>query len=396
MLTLDLKWLLIMDRHIIHINIVGFYVAVAQALNPRLSGYPVAVATAGSARRIVLDTSAVAREAGIHKGVPVEKAKRLCPDLVILNPMPQAYRRALNAVIEEGAHISPLVESAGPGHVFVDVTGTQRLFGRSVDVADKLHKEIKNKFNLPSTVGLGQNKLVSKIATRVVKPMGVCTVVSGCEDEFMAPLPIHLLPGIDYTVIRQLMQFNFNIISDLHAVDPHRMMKALGAVALEIARLSHGIDTAPVRALSTPPPSVHKQALLREFSNDENYILYELHRLVERGGMELRGQGLAAQKIGLTLTFTDGSQVNRSTRPAVPLNGNTSLFDTCRKLFQSAYIRRIRLSGIDLYLKDLVYPYGQMDLFYDNEQEANLMSALDTIRLKYGFDSIGAKSNKTK
>ncbi|MFP4416935.1 MAG: hypothetical protein ACLFSB_06660 [Chitinispirillaceae bacterium] len=385
-----------MDRHIIHINIVGFYVAVAQAPNPRLCGYPVAVATAGSSRRIVLDTSLVAREAGVHKGLPVERAMRLCPDLVVLNPIPQAYRRAFHAVVEQGTHISPLVEPAGPGHVFVDVTGTQRLFGRSVDVADRLHKEIKNKLNLPSTVGVGQNKLVSKIATRVIKPMGVCTVFSGCEDEFMAPLPIQLLPGIDHTVIRQLMQFNFSIIRDLHAIDPHRMVKALGTIAFEIAKLSHGVDTAPVRALGSPAPMVHKQVVLKEFSNDEGYILHELRRLVEKGGMELRRQGLAARRIGLTITFTDGSQVRRTMRLAVPLNGNNSIYDRCHALFESACTRRIRLSSIDLYIKDLVYPYGQMDLFYDNQQECRLMNALDSIRLKYGFESIGVKNDKSE
>lgn len=205
-----------MKRNIIHVNIAGFYSSVAQVLNPKLGSYPLVVATVGHRQRIVLDMSSPAREAGVRKGMSTDAAKRKCPDLIILSPTPAVYRRVGNAVINEASRLSPLVEYAGPGHVFVDLTGTQRLLGQTIDVADRLRKDIKNRFGLQNSMGVASNKLVSKIATRVINPAGLCSVNSGCEETFLAPLPIRLLPGIDSKVMRQLYQFNLRNIRDIH------------------------------------------------------------------------------------------------------------------------------------------------------------------------------------
>lgn len=294
-----------MERHIIHINIVNFYIAVAQALTPKLRSYPVTVATVGSHRRMLLDVSSCAREAGLYRGMLLDTAKRKCADLVVLDPIPYAYSRAHRALKEEAAHFSPRVESAGPGHLFVDLTGTSRLFGRSIDVADRFRKEIRSKFNLDNAIGLGTNKLVSKVATRVIKPAGLCTVVAGCEESFMAPLPLRLLPGIDYKVIQQLYQFNLRYINDIHKIAQELLLQAVGRIAVDICQYSRGIDTLPVRELKLPEPCIEDRKVLPEQTNDDTTIQRALLNLVVSAGMRLRKAGrLPPAHFGLFLPTT--------------------------------------------------------------------------------------------
>ncbi|MBD3393835.1 MAG: hypothetical protein GF418_17010 [Chitinivibrionales bacterium] len=376
-------------RNIIHLNLVNFYVSVARALNPRLSSYPVAVATAGASQRVLLDVSSQAREAGIYRNMRVETAKRKCPDLVLLDPIPGAYEQAHTALVKEASRLSPRVETAGPGHVFVDLTGTQRLFGRSVDIADRLRREIGTKYNLPPTVGLAANKLVSKVATRVIKPVGFCTVMHGCEEEFMAPLPVTLMPGIDPKVLQKLAEFNILVINDLRCVSQDRLAHALGNVAVDIYRFSRGIDNVPVRELSVPEPSVERRVVFKDQTNDEYLIRKELFGNVCLAATKLRRMGLGARRIELVLTYADSARVRRARNLPAPVSGDVTLFEQCNMLFGALYTRRIRLASMDMLFTGLCSPYGQLDLFLDQERETDLMRALDTVRGKFGAGVIG-------
>jgi DNA polymerase-4 len=377
-----------MERTILHINIVNFYIAVAQAQNPKLRSYPVGVATVGSQRRVLLDISSRAWEAGLHRGMLLDAAKRRCADLVVLDPAPYAYGSANRALISEASRFSPLVEPAGPGHVFVDLTGTCRLLGRSIDVADRVRKEIRGKFNLDNAIGLATSKLVSKVATRVIKPAGLCSVMAGCEETFMAPLPLRLMPGIDSKVIQHLYQFNLRYINEIHTISPDLLVQALGSVAYDICRYSRGIDTVPVRELQCPEPSIEERITFKEQTNDDTVIQRELFGLVIRVGIRLRKQGFAARKLHLGITYYDGSQTSRTVTLRVPLNGDLSLFEQFNAALAVIHTRRVRLSSIEISLRELSYPYGQLDLFENTAQEGELMMVLDKVRNKFGVESV--------
>jgi DNA polymerase-4 len=348
-----------MERNIIHINIVSFQIAVARALSPKLRSYPVAVASAGSSRRVLLDVSQQAYEAGIYRGMLADRARRRCPDLVVLNPLPEAYRRASRAVINEAARLSPFVESAGPGHLFIDLTGTERLFGQSIDVGARFRKRVKEHFKLDNAVGVASNKLVSKVATRVI-------------------------PGIDSKVIQQLYQFNLRNINEIHTVPQRSLFQVVGPVAADIYRFSHGVDNVPVRRMKAPAPSIEESCSLTEQTNDDHAVLGELLSLVVRAGMRLRKMGLAACRLRLTITHCDGSQNTRTARLTAPANGDATLFEWFSSLFKALYIRRVRLSSLAIFLNELSYPYGQVDLFDNTAREESLMKALDGVRTRFG------------
>ncbi len=375
-----------MQRNILHINIVNFYTSVAQALTPKLRSYPVGVATVGSQRRMLLDVSSVAREAGLYRGMLLDTARRKCADLVVLDPIPCAYSRAHRALVGEAAHFSPRVETAGPGHLFVDLTGTSRLFGRSIDVAERFRREIRSKFNLDNATGLGTNKLVSKVATRVIKPAGLCTVMAGCEESFMAPLPLRLLPGVDFKVIQQLYQFNLRYINEIQKIAQEELLQVVGRAAVDICRYSRGIDDVPVRELKLPEPCIEERIVLPEQTNDDTTIQRELLSLVVSAGMHLRKAGLAGRILKLVLTYYDGSQATRTANLQVPLNGDLSLFERFNTMLAAIHTRRIRLSTIEIKIKELSYPYGQLDLFENSAKEDELMGVMDRVRNKFGKD----------
>jgi DNA polymerase-4 len=377
-----------MHRQILHLNVVGFQVAVACALEPRLAGAPVAVATAGKARRVVLDVSQQARLAGLRRGMLLDVARRRCPDMRIVDPQPGAGERAQAALVAAAGRLAPGVEPAGPGHVFVDLTGTGRLLGSAVDAAARLRREIARQCGLDAAVGVAANKLVSKVATRVVKPSGLCGVVEGCEENFLAPLPVYLLPGIEAELIRRLLQFNLDTVGDLHGFAPQRLALAIGPAAFEIDRLCRGIDPSPVRPAGAPRPVVCEETVLAEQTNDRAQVRAALLRLLVAAGMRLRSLGLAAHGLALTLTYSDGLQSRRSVNLALPVNGDLSLFAQGERLLTDAYERRVRVSGLGVSLTRLSAPYGQLDLFADTQREENLMAALDAIRGRYKGETI--------
>ncbi|MGA1874228.1 MAG: DNA polymerase Y family protein [bacterium] len=377
-----------MERHILHVNIASFFIAAARAVQPRLLSYPVAIATPGGARSLLLDISQEARQAGLWKGMLLPAAKRRCPELVVLDPCPELYARAQAAVLQEIDRLSPRVEPAGPGHFFIDLTGTARLWGIAIDQADRLRKVIKDTLRLDSALGLARNKLVSKIATRVVRPVGLCEVMAGGEADFMAPLPLHYLPGLDHKLAAMLLQLNLRAIGDLVAFPADALSEAFGQKALEIRALARGIDHTPVRERTAPEPSIREEYVLERQTNEDRVIEAALFRIVSHGGLKLRKMGLGATRLELSVRYADGVVRQRTVQVDMPLCGDLSLYESFLHLLRTVYTRRVRLARLSISLLRLSFPYGQLDLFGKITRERNLMKALDALRTKFGPDII--------
>lgn len=376
-----------MERTILHINVIHFYVTAACIQAPRLTGYPVAVLAPG-ARQVLLDVSSKAWEAGVNRGMTFEAARRLCPDLVTVDPTPTLYNRIERTLFNQACSLSPLVERAGPGHVFVDLTGTRRLFGDSAGVADRVHSAIRDTCRIEPAVGIGSNMLVSKIATRVIKPTGVCSVIPGCEEEFMAPLPLTLLPGIETRLLDQLLQFNLHLIRDLTRIPPDMLASAIGPEAFTITKQARGIDQTPVRGADQPAPSITEHVTLSEQTNDDARIRGALFHLVASAGSKVRALGLAIGAVRLQLQYADGMTASRRVAIRPPVSGDLSLYERCCPVLGRIFTRRVRIADLTLECTDLTFPYGQLDLFDNTEREEHLMAAIDVIRKNHGRGAI--------
>ena len=158
-----------MNRSVLFIDPPAFCTAVEGLVAPVLRERPVAVAAPGADRATILALSAEAKAAGITRGMPVAKAKKLCPDLILKAPNPRLYARASSALFEILRRYAPVIEPRGYGHAYLDMTGTSRLFGPAVDVARKIQKESNQRIGLELAVGAAVNKLVSRTASEVVK-----------------------------------------------------------------------------------------------------------------------------------------------------------------------------------------------------------------------------------
>ncbi|MBP1625137.1 MAG: dinB, partial [Acidobacteria bacterium] len=162
-----------MEREIIYLTVPAFPVAVERVVHPDLRGRPVVVAPPGVARSIVTALSPEAWDAGIRKGMAVAKAMRYCRNTIVLPPNESLYLRASRAIFKVLENFSPLLEPSGHGHAYMDITGTGRLFGPPRDTAWMAQKEIRQRLRLDAALGVASNKMVSKIASEVIRPSGL-------------------------------------------------------------------------------------------------------------------------------------------------------------------------------------------------------------------------------
>lgn len=382
-----------MHRSIIHLNVADFAVAVERLADPRLAGRPVVVAPEGRPRAVVYDMSEEAYRAGVRKGMALGAALGRCREAIVLEPHPRRYRQAMAALVRQALPYSPFIEpGATDGHLFIDVTGTGRLFGPPVDVARRLRRDARSRLGLDPIWSVASNKLVAKVATRLVKPDGEYAVAAGGEAAFLAPLPLRLIPGLYPDDLGRLREFNLSLAGQVAALEPAFLRTLFERRAAAVAEAVRGVDATPVRALDEAPPVVAQAYAFAEDTNQADALEGALYRLVEAAGRRLRRSRMAAGRIGVTLTFADGIRKARQ-RTLVPSSANDfELFDAARTALWAAWTRRVRVRRMRLLCSRLAFPPAQLALFPGERRDADgrrrLVAALDRIRERFGTAAV--------
>jgi len=384
-----------MERSIIHLNIADFAVAVERALDNRLRDRPVIIAPEGAARAAVYDMSEEAYRSGIRKGMALRRAARLCKDAQILPPHPDRYEHTMSALLKRTLPYSPLIESGETdGHLFVDVTGSARLFGPPMDVAWRLRRQVKKDLGLDPIWSVAPNKLVAKVATRLVKPDGEYIVGSGEEEALLAPLPIGLVPGIERNDLLRLQEFNLSRVSHLTALNLAQLQIPFGTRARFLYEAARGIDPSPVLPVGQKPPQIIVDHEFGNDTNDKPTLESALYRLIEQAGDKLRRQRRAARRVAVILDYSDGMRCARQLAAKPATANDFTLFELARRTLRLAWTRRIRIRHVRLICDRLTFPPAQLQLFADDQkqkdQRDNLISAVDRIRLRFGQESIQA------
>jgi DNA polymerase-4 len=382
-----------MDRSIIHLNVADFAVAVERVIDRRLAGRPVVVAPPGAARAAVYDMSEEAYRAGVRKGMALSRAARLCRDARILPPRPERYAQAMHALLQRALPYSPRIEAGEvDGHLFIDVTGTGRLFGRPKDLAARLYREVRASLDLAPVWSVAPNKLVAKVATRLVKPEGECIVAAGEEQAFLAPLGLELIPGIERDDLLHLREFNLTRVHEVAALRLEELQVPFGRRAMLLYEAVRGIDPSPVLAVGETPPTVAADHAFATDTNDAGALLSALYRLVEDAGHELRRRRRTTQRVAVALDHSDG--VRRVRQSAVrPASANDRvLFAAARTALFLAWTRRVRVRHLRLVCDRLAFPPAQLALFaaeqHDAEKRDRLIGAIDVVRRRFGWDAI--------
>jgi len=382
-----------MPRAIIHLNIADFAVAVERQMDPRLKGRPVIIARAAAARAVVYDMSEEAYAGGVRKGMPIRRAMRRMPGATVLPPHPDRYERAMGALLKRVLPYSPLIEPGeDDGHLFVDVTGTSRLFGPSVDVAWRLHREIRTDLGLDPIWSVAANKLVAKVATRVVKPVGEYIVGAGDESAFMAPLSLELVPGINAGDLSRLKEFNLTRARHVAALQLSQLAVPFGHRARFLYAAVRGIDSSPVR----PQNQMRYQSVVDytfdDDTNDRSVLEGRVYALTEAAALDLRCRGLAARRVRIVLDHSDGVRRVRHQIVSPATANDRVLFKIARSALHQAWTRRVRVRYLRLVCDRLCLPPAQLPLF-DAERSAmkkrnHLIDTLDRIRGRFGHDAV--------
>lgn len=381
-----------MERSIIHLNIADFAVAVETCLSPALKGYPVVVAPLGAPRAVIFDMSDEAFQQGIRKGMPLAQALRLNKKIKILPPSFNRYELAMKDLIKETFAFTPRIESGTcDGHIFMDVTGASRLFGPPVDVAFRLKKIFMKQFSLDPIWSVATNKLVAKVATRVVKPVGEYIVAPGDEAAFLSPLSICLLPGIVPEDLTLLNEFNLFTVSQVRALTLEQLTVPFEDRAAFIFDRIRGIDNTPVTRFSEDNSRIRAD---HEFSNDTNnadQLKKALYLMVAHICSTLRTRKLHTAATKIILSYSDGMQ-SSSTLTITPTTANDmTMFKRCTRLLEKAWTRRVRIRHMRLICEKLVPHAVQQVLFTDKTKitrQADLVTAMDRIRSKFGKRAI--------
>ncbi len=382
-----------MERSIIHLNIADFAVAVERAVDCRLKDRPVIIAPEGAARAAVYDMSEEAYRNGIRKGMALRRAERLCPGARILPPHPDRYELAMRSLLKQTLPYSPLIETGeADGHLFMDVSGTARLFGLPMDVAWRLRRQVKKDLGLDPIWSVAPNKLVAKVATRLVKPDGEYIVGAGEEESLLAPLPINLVPGIERDDLLRLREFNLTRVAQFTALSLEQLQIPFGARALFLYQTARGIDPSPVLPVGQKPPKVIADHEFGNDTNDRSSLESVLYRLVEQIGDRLRRRRRAARRVAVILDYSDGMRSIRqlAARPATA--NDFTLFRLARRTLQLAWTRRVRIRHVRLICDRLIFPPAQLELFADEQEQTqkrdHLIVAIDSIRHRFGSEAL--------
>ncbi len=381
------------DRSIIHLNVTDFAVAVERLQDNSLREKAVIVAPLQAARALVYDMSEEAYGDGVRKGMRLDIAMRRCRKACVLMPEISRYRQAMQAVLGQVCAYTPLVERGEEdGHLFLDVTGTHRLFGPPQDIAWRLRKQVLANLGLDPVWSLASSKLVSKVASRMARPLGECIVGHGEEAEFLAPLSLSLLPGIKPAERRLMQDFNLRSIGELAALSRVQLRVPFQKRADFLHDISRGRD----RSLVLPERNGTSRIVCEyHFDTDicERRVLTDtLTPLIHDIGRELRRRGHVGQRIGIRLFYSDGRSVVRQASCRGGSDNDFRLRELALAALNRAWQRRTRIRSCILICDRLLPRSRQQTLFSmqskKEEQQGRMLAAMDTICHRFGRNAV--------
>jgi DNA polymerase-4 len=350
-------------RTILHVDLDAFYSSVHQRDRPALRGQPVAVA-GRSRRAVVMGASYEARAYGVHSAMPLHEALERCPQLEVVPPDHSRYREAsrqVHAIFRRYA--SPeRIEALALDEAYLDVTARTRHGTSSPeDVARRIKYAIHTEVGLTASVGVATSKLVAKVAGASRKPDGLVLVQPATEADFLAPLPIGVIPGLGPKTEERLRLMGVRTVGDLAKQETQRLIQALGPGGAMLQRQAEGRDRQPVDG-SRPAKTLSAETTFEEDVTDLARLEQALRDLVERVTERLQADGVRARTVYVKLKLPDFRQVSRQVSRTSPTDDADAIFRAARTALEKSHVesRPVRLIGVGL--SSLVHPQADLQL----------------------------------
>ena len=379
------------SRTIIHLDMDAFYPAVEVLDNPDLLGKPVIVG--GSDKRgVVSSASYEARKFGVHSAQPVVTARRLCPDGIFLPVRMSRYKEVSKQIFQIFRRFTPLVEPLSIDEAFLDVTGSERLFGRPEDIARKTRQAVFEEIGLTVSAGVAPSKFVAKIASDMDKPDGLTIVPPDRVRAFLDPLAIEKMWGVGKKTQEVLARLNVRSFKDLSLLPVEVLERQFGKHGVKMHLLSMGIDEREVVTTYVQKSIGHEVTFsedILEIQEAKQQLLSLAHRVAHR----MRRENTLGRTITLKVKYADFVQITRSQKIPKGTDDGTEIYATACHLLQKTDTgkRPVRLLGISLSLLSQHGSGEQISLFSETGQSKkrqSLNTAVDSLVDKFGKDSI--------
>ncbi len=389
-----------MPRTILHLDLDAFFCAVEENQNPSLRGKAFAVGGKPDERGVVASCSYAARRMGVRSAMPMARALRLCPGLIIVSSRHRLYSEVSRQVMGILHEQTPLVEQISIDEAFLDISDLQQeaeSFGRG------LQARIRNELHLPCSVGIASNKLMAKLATEVgkalalqrikaeglVEPPNALTVVGfGEEAAFLDPLPADMLWGVGPKTSARLNELGIHTIGDIARWPEYELIRLFGENGRDLARHAKGIDDRPV-ITEHETKSISQEVTFSKDVRDDKLLEQTVREQSSEVARQLRKNNLAGKTIKLKIRWPDFTTLTRQTT----LNDPTDQADVITKqaLDLMRAVRKsnqaVRLIGVGV--SGLGAPIRQLGLWdMDTERSRRLQQAMDSLNEKYGRDII--------
>ena len=325
----------------------AFYASVSLLARPELRGQPVIVGGAGT-RGVVLSATYEARRSGVHSAMPMMRARRLCPEAVVVAPDHDAYARVSAGVMEVFRSITPLVEPISLDEAFLDVRGAARRLGGPTQIGEGIRATVEDEQGITCSVGVASTKFVAKLASARCKPDGLLVVPAEDVVAFLHPLPVGALWGVGGKTEQVLHQLGLHTVGDLANTPAATLVRALGpASGAHLSALAWGRDERSV-VPHEPDKSVGAEHTFSTDVDDPAVIARELLRLSERTAARLRASAQVGRTVSIKVRFADFTTITRAKTLKEATDVGRTVYDTALGLYDALGLQRarIRLVGV--------------------------------------------------
>lgn len=373
-----------MARAILHMDLDTFFVSCERLTNSKLEGIPLIIG--GGDRGVVASCSYEARTFGVRSAMPIRMAMRLCPQAKIIKGDMELYTKlsyTVTQIIEERA---PIVEKASIDEHYLDITGMDKFYG-CFKWSNELAQSITKETGLPISFALSVNKTVSKIGTGESKPKGNLEIPETMVKKFLNPLSIKKIPGVGDVTFQLLSRIGIRHIQTLSEMPAEVLQQMIGKNGIDLWKKANGIDNTPVEPYKERKSVSTEQTFIQD-SIDIQAMKSILIAMVEKLAFQLRSEQWLTSTVVVKIKYANfDTQTKQSSIPFT--SSDPTLIKTVTELFDKLYDRRMRLRMIGINFNGLVRGTYQINLFEDTLEMISLYQALDKMKRRFGFNSVG-------
>lgn len=371
-------------RAIVHLDADAFFAAVEQASDPKLRGKPVAVG--GEKRGIIASASYEARRYGVFTPMPTIRARKLCPNLIVLPGNFERYEQFSHWMFGYCYDFTPDVEQTSIDEGYFDLSGTRK---PASEIALTIRKAIGQRLKITVSEGIGTNKLVSAVASKLTKPAAFYEVPPGKEAAYLFPLPNKWLPGIGPKTSVRLNSAGLALIRQVALTPPSMLELVLGNQATTIHKFANGLDDRPLIPAREPQKTFSHQETFSEDLTDEEYIEAVLRRMADNLFATVREEGKSVRTLTVRVRYNDFDEDQASESLCEPTDLETDVYSELRVLLRKAWKRRVSVRLVSLKLSNvysgpLLTELPLAGRSYIHEANARLALQVDALRRTHG------------